>query len=46
MLAVNASCTFNITFAPSATGSRHATLVVDGIFEEEGFVNLGGTGTN
>jgi hypothetical protein len=46
MLAVNASCTFNITFTPSATASRHATLVVDGIFEEEGFVNLGGTGTN
>ena len=46
MIAVAASCTFNITFTPSATGRRGALLVVDGIFEEEGFVNLGGTGTN
>ena len=45
MLAVGASCTFNITFTPSATGDRAASLVVDGINDEEGFVNLGGTGT-
>lgn len=44
-LAVGASCTFNITFTPSATGDRAASLVVDGINDEEGFVNLGGTGT-
>jgi hypothetical protein len=46
MLAVGASCTFNITFTPSATGRRGASLTVDGTFEEEGVVNLGGTGTN
>ncbi len=46
MLAVGASCTFNITFTPSATGGRGAYLMVDGIFDEEGFVNVGGTGTN
>jgi hypothetical protein len=46
MLAVGASCTLNITFTPSATGRRGASLTVDGTFEEEGFVNLGGTGTN
>ena len=46
MLAAGASCTFNITFTPSATGGRGATLYVDGTFDEEGFVNLGGTGTN
>jgi hypothetical protein len=44
MLAVGASCTFNITFTPSATGWRGAYLVVDGINDEEGFVNVGGTG--
>ena len=46
LLALGASCTFNITLTPSATGGRGAILVVDGIFEEEGDVNLGGTGTN
>ena len=46
MLEVGASCTFKITFAPSATGSWRAYLVVDGINDEEGFVNVGGTGTN
>jgi hypothetical protein len=46
MLAVGASCTFNITFTPSATGGRGAVLVVDGTNDEEGFVNVGGTGTN
>jgi hypothetical protein len=46
MLAVGASCTFNVTFTPSATGTRGATLNVDGIFDEEGLVNVGGTGTN
>ena len=45
MLAVGASCTFNITFRPSATGWRGGSLLVDGINEEEGGVNLGGTGT-
>ena len=53
MLAVGASCTFNITFTPSATGGRGtnihdgivASLAVDGTFEEEGVVNLRGTGT-
>ena len=45
-IAAGASCTFNITFRPSATGGRGATLLFDGTFEEEGFVNLGGTGTN
>jgi len=44
MLAVGASCTFNITFTPSATGGRGATLTVDGTFDEEGFVNVRGTG--
>ena len=46
MLAVGASCTLNITFTPSATGGWGAYLVVDGINDEEGFVNVGGTGTN
>ena len=45
MLAVGASCTLNITFTPRATGGRGAYLVVDGINDEEGFVNVGGTGT-
>jgi hypothetical protein len=44
-IAVGASCTFNISFTPSATGSRGANLGVDGFFEGEAFVNLGGTGT-
>ena len=46
MLDVGASCTFNITFTPSATGGRGASMVVDGINEEEAFVNVIGTGTN
>jgi Bacterial Ig-like domain (group 2) len=45
-IAVGARCTFNITFRPSATGGRAGILVVDGTFEEEGFVSLGGMGTN
>jgi len=45
-IAVGASCTFNITFTPTATGDRAAVLVVDGSNDEEGFVNLGGAGTN
>jgi hypothetical protein len=45
-IAVGARCTFNITFRPSVTGGRAVTLVVDGTFEEEGFVSLAGTGTN
>ena len=44
MIAVGASCTFNITFRPSGTGWRGASLLVDGINEEEGGVNLGGHG--
>jgi len=39
-----ASCTFNITFRPGATGGRGAILILDGLFEEEGLVNVGGTG--
>lgn len=46
MLAVGASCTLNITFTPGATGARGAYLLVDGLIEEEGFVDVGGTGTN
>ena len=46
MLTVGASCTLNITFTPSATGGWGAYLVVDGINDEEGFVNVGGMGTN
>jgi hypothetical protein len=46
MLAVGASCTLKITFTPSATGGWAAYLVVDGINDEEGFVSVGGTGTN
>jgi hypothetical protein len=45
-IAVGASCTFNITFRPSATGRRAVTLVVDGTFEEEGLVGVAGMGTN
>ena len=45
-IAVGASCTFNITFRPGATGGRAVTLVVDGTFEEEGLAYLAGTGTN
>ena len=45
-IAVGASCTFNITFRPSATGGRAVMLVVDGTFEEEGLVYVAGTGTN
>jgi hypothetical protein len=44
-IAVGASCTFNITFRPSATGGRAVMLVLDGTFEEEGLVYLAGTGT-
>ena len=44
MLVAGASCTFNITFTPSAKGGRGATLYVDGTFDEEGFVNVRGTG--
>jgi hypothetical protein len=46
MLAVGASCTFNITFTPSATGGRGAILVVDGTNDEEGLVNVIGKGTS
>ena len=45
-IAVGASCTFNITFRPSATGNRIAYLIFDGVFDEEGIVNLMGAGTN
>jgi hypothetical protein len=43
-LAAGASCTFTITFTPSATGGRGARLMVDGTFDEEGFVDVRGTG--
>jgi hypothetical protein len=46
MLAVGASCTFNITFTPSAAGGRVAELNVDGLNDEEGYSYVGGTGTN
>jgi len=46
MLAVGASCTFNITFTPHATGGRAAFLDVSGVFDDEAFVSLRGTGTN
>jgi hypothetical protein len=56
MLAVGASCTFNITFTPPKTGSLNDYLVVDGrplygsggppIYAAEAVVNLIGTGTN
>ena len=46
MLTVGASCTLNITFTPSATGGRGAVLVIDGTNDEEGVVNVGGTGTD
>lgn len=45
-IAVGASCTFTITFRPSATGGRGATLLVDGTFEEEGLLSVFGMGTN
>jgi hypothetical protein len=45
-LAGGASCTFSITFRPSATGGRGAFLIIDGLFEEEGFVSVAGMGTN
>ena len=45
-IAVGTSCTFKITFRPSATGNRIAYLIFDGVFDEEGIVNLMGAGTN
>jgi hypothetical protein len=45
-IAVGASCTFNITFRPSAPGTRTAYIDFDGVFEEEGTVGLFGTATN
>ena len=44
MLAVGASCTFTVTFTPSVAGSRAALLVVDGLNDEEAFVDVSGTG--
>jgi hypothetical protein len=46
VIAVGASCTFSITFTPSATGDRSAILVLDGINDEDTVVGLGGIGTN
>ena len=46
MLAVGASCTFKITFTPTAPVGWKAILVVDGINDEEGLVDVVGTGTN
>src|SRR5262249_34689985 len=45
-IAAGASCTFTITFTPSATGNRAATFFFDGFFDEEAAVNLSGAGTN
>jgi len=45
-LVAGASCTFNLSFTPSATGGRGGTLVVDGTFEEGGLVSVAGIGTN
>jgi hypothetical protein len=45
MLPAGASCTLTVTFTPSRTGGWSAYLVVDGINDEEGIVNVGGTGT-
>ena len=45
-IGVGASCIFNITFTPSATGNRVAYLFVDGVFDEEAMVNLMGAGIN
>jgi hypothetical protein len=45
-IAAGASCTFYVTFTPSATGNRAAVLFFDGFFDEEASVNLTGTGTN
>jgi len=45
-IAAGASCTFNITFTPSATGNRIAFLFFDGVFDEEAMVNLMGVGIN
>ena len=46
-LAVNASCTINVTFTPTATGTRSATLVLtDNDPASPQNVPLSGTGTN
>jgi 6-phosphogluconolactonase (cycloisomerase 2 family) len=44
VIAAGASCTFSITFKPSATGGRIGYLVIDGNRDEEGIVSLTGTG--
>ena len=44
VIAPGASCSFRVTFTPSATGDRIAVLVIDGSRDEEGLVNLTGTG--
>jgi len=45
-IAAGASCTFNITFTPSATGNRIAYLFVDGVLDEEAMVDFMGVGIN
>src|SRR6266566_3976931 len=44
VIAAGASCTFSITFKPTATGGRIGYLVIDGNRDEEGIVSLTGTG--
>jgi hypothetical protein len=44
-IAAGASCTFSITFTPTATGNRIGYLVIDGSQGEEAIVSLTGTGT-
>ena len=44
VIAPGASCSFRVTFTPSATGDRIGVLVIDGSRDEEGLVNLTGTG--
>jgi len=45
-LPVGASCTFSISFTPSAIGTRSGALVVNGLIEQELFIDLTGTGTD
>jgi hypothetical protein len=48
ILAVGASCTFRITFRPSATGPRNSVLGIRGRqgTEAQSYAELGGAGTN
>jgi len=44
MLAVGASCSATVSFTPTAPGPWSAFLVIDGTEDEEGIVNVFGTG--